>query len=69
MVNRTIPPVLVRVVPAAHSLGGGGGEPGGGGGGRILSPLREREREREVLLLSFCVSFPFFSFLFFSFFY
>ena len=62
MVNRTIPPVLVRVVPAAHSKGGGG-EPGGGGGGRILSPLRKREREREVVL-SFCVSLSL-SFLFF----
>jgi hypothetical protein len=54
MVNRTIPPVLVRVVPtAAHSKGGGGG--------RILSPLRKRERE---VVLSFCVSLSL-SFLFF----
>ena len=70
MVNRTIPPVLVRVVPAAHSLGGGGGEPGGGGGGRILSPLRERERERErgfVVVFLRLFPFLFFSFLFFSF--
>ncbi len=68
MVNRTIPPVLVRVVPAAHSLGGGGGEPGGGGGGRILSPLRERERERERgFVVVFLRLFPFLSlsFLFF----
>ena len=66
MVNRTIPPVLVRVVPAAHS--GGGGEPGGGGGGgggRILSPLRKRERERGFVVFLRLFPFLFFSFLFF----
>ena len=64
--------VLVRVVPAAHSLGGGGG--GGGGGGvvrrdSLAVATREREREREVLLLSFFASLSLsFPIIFFSFF-